>query len=320
MQRSDTDAALLRIGARGSPLALAQARMARDAIAAAAGVPDAEAEARFPIVVIATSGDRIQDRKLAEAGGKGLFTKELEEALADGRIDVAVHSMKDVPTRPPEELAIVAIMEREDPRDAFLSPVADHLDALPQGALLGTASLRRQAQALARRPDLEIVMFRGNVGTRLDKLAQGVAHATFLAAAGLKRLGRAEVITSLIPTDVLLPAAAQGAVGLQILAANAAARELCARVDHAESALRIAAERGFLDALDGSCRTPIAALAERTNDGLRLRAEALTPDGTQRWARDATQAVASAAEAAAFGRTIGDAIRDEAGPALAAVL
>jgi hydroxymethylbilane synthase len=310
--------ALLKVGARGSPLALAQARQARDALADAAGIDPVEREERLPIVAITTAGDRIQDRKLAEAGGKGLFTKELEEALGDGRIDVAVHSMKDVPTRPPETLALAAILPREDPRDAFISPVAKTLLELPPGAKLGTASLRRQAQALAARPDLEIVMFRGNVGTRLDKLARGVADATFLASAGLRRLGEAHVVTSLVDPDLMLPAAAQGAVGLQTRASDKEARMLCARLDHAESALRVAAERGLLEALDGSCRTPIAALAELTPAGLRLRAEALTPDGKRRWRRDETRAVAGPEDAAALGRTLGASIRAEAGDALEA--
>jgi hydroxymethylbilane synthase len=320
MQRSADSSAgrapLLRLGSRGSPLALAQARLARDALADAAGVTPSERDARLPIVVLSTAGDRIQDRKLADAGGKGLFTKELEEALDDGRIDVAVHSMKDVPTTPPPSLALGAILPREDPRDAFISRVAPTLLELPQGARLGAASLRRQAQALALRPDLEIVLFRGNVGTRLIKLEQGVAHATFLAAAGLKRLDREDVITSLIDADVMLPAAAQGAIGLQIRVDDDRVCALCAAVDHEESALRITAERGLLLALDGSCRTPIAALAELVPDGLRLRAEALTPDGKRRWRRDVVRRVKTLADAAALGRAVGAEIRAEAGAAL----
>jgi hydroxymethylbilane synthase len=317
MQRP-APAALLRLGARGSPLALAQARQARDTLADRVGLPAGEREARLPVVAITTAGDRIQDRKLADAGGKGLFTKELEEALADGRIDVAVHSMKDVPTAPPASLALAAILAREDPRDAFISAVASRLEELPQGAKIGTASIRRQAQALALRPDLEIVMFRGNVGTRLDKLARGVAAATFLAVAGLKRLGRADAITALVEPEVMLPAPAQGAVGLQTRAEEARVRDIVAPLDDPESALRIAAERGLLAALDGSCRTPIAALAERTADGLRLRAEVLATDGTRRWRRDAVRAVGTLAEADAFGRDLGADIREEAGDALEA--
>jgi hydroxymethylbilane synthase len=307
---------MLRLGARGSPLALAQARLARGALADAAGLAPDEREARLPIVALTTSGDRIQDRRLADAGGKGLFTKELEEALADGRIDVAVHSMKDVPTEPPARLALAAILAREDPRDVFISPVARRLEELPQGAKVGTASLRRQAQALALRPDLAIVTFRGNVGTRLDKLARGVAAATFLAAAGLKRLGQESVIAALVDPDVMLPAPAQGAIGLQIRGEDAHARQLCAPLDHVDSALRVAAERGLLAALDGSCRTPIAALAELGPTGLRLRGEVLLPDGTRRWARDATRVLASVEAAAAFGRDLGAEIRAEAGDAL----
>jgi hydroxymethylbilane synthase len=316
MQRSRTRAPFLRLGSRGSPLALAQARLARDALAEAAGVARGERDARLPIIVITTTGDRIKDRALAEAGGKGLFTKELEDALDDDRIDAAVHSMKDVPTVPPESLALGAILPREDPRDAFISPVAETLLDLPEGARLGTASLRRQAQALALRPDLQIVMFRGNVGTRLEKLAAGVAHATFLAAAGLHRLGQDGAITSLVDPDTMLPAAAQGAIGLQIRADDQRTLGLCAAVDHAESALRVAAERGFLEALDGSCRTPIAALAELAPGGLRLRAEALTPDGRHRWRRDITRRAKTIEDAAALGRALGAEIRAEAGPAL----
>lgn len=316
MQRTRPDTVLLRIGARGSPLALSQARLARASLAKAAGVSAADFDERLPIVALSTAGDRIQDRKLADAGGKGLFTKELEEALDDGRIDVAVHSMKDVPTLPPESLALAAILPREDPRDAFLSPVARSLMELPRGARLGTASLRRQAQALALRPDLEIVMFRGNVGTRLDKLARGVAHATFLAAAGLKRLDQEGVLTSLVSTDEMLPAPSQGAIGLQIRADDAEAMDLCVALNHPPSAFRIAAERGALRALDGSCRTPIAALAEVGPLGLRLRVEALTPDGRSRWTRDATTTAATPEEAAAFGHALGAEIRAEAGSAL----
>jgi len=219
-------------------------------------------------------------------------------------------------TRPPESLVLAAILKREDPRDAFISPVAKTLLELPQGAILGTASLRRQSQALAVRPDLKVVTFRGNVGTRLEKLAAGVAHATFLAAAGLTRLGRLDVVTSFVEPELMLPAAAQGAVGLQIRANDDAARLLCAAINHPETALRVAAERGFLDALDGSCRTPIAALAELVAGGLYLRAEALTPDGKQRWARQETRDVSSLEDAAEFGRALGASIRDEAGDAL----
>lgn len=270
-------AAPIRIGTRGSPLALAQARE----VAARLRQAHSLGEDAIELVIIKTSGDRITDRPLAEAGGKGLFTKEIEEALLAGDIDLAVHSMKDVPTLLPESLVIRAVLPREDPRDAFISVKFGALAELPQGATVGTSSLRRQAQVLHRRPDLEVVGFRGNVETRLRKLDEGVAEATFLACAGLNRLGLTQHIREPIPTDVMLPAVAQGAVGIEIRIDDAQTAHLVAPLNDEETALCVAAERAFLLRLDGSCRTPIAGLAELQGDSLRLRGEILTPDGRQ---------------------------------------
>ncbi len=267
----------MKIGTRGSPLALIQAGLARDALALAHGL-DPEA---ITIISITTTGDRERNRSLAEIGGKGLFTKEIEEALLAGAIDVAVHSMKDMPARLPDGLVMAAMLPREDPRDAFLSPVASTLTALPRGARLGSSSVRRAAQALHLRPDLEIVPFRGNVETRLRKLEEGVAAATFLAQAGLNRLGLGHEATAIMSVEEMLPALAQGAVGLETRAGDSAIRDLVAAVNDEAAAVTVAAERGFLAALDGSCRTPIAGLAVIEGERVRFRGAALTPDGRQ---------------------------------------
>jgi hydroxymethylbilane synthase len=265
-----------RIGTRGSPLALAQAHEVRARLMAAHG----REEASFEIVVIKTTGDRIQDRPLAEAGGKGLFTKEIEESLLRGDTDLAVHSMKDLPTVLPEGLALAAILPREDVRDAFISLKWPSLDALPPGARVGTSSLRRGAQVKRLRPDLEVVGFRGNVATRFSKLSAGVADATFLACAGLRRLGETDRITHAIETDRMLPAVAQGAIGVEIRADDPATAELVAPLDHRPSAIVVEMERAFLARLEGSCRTPIAALARLEGDTISFTGEILTPDGT----------------------------------------
>ncbi|WP_340109801.1 hydroxymethylbilane synthase [Pikeienuella sp. HZG-20] len=272
-----TPDAPLRIGARGSPLAMAQAIEARDRLMAAHGL----AESAFTITAIATTGDNVQDRPLSEIGGKGLFTKELEVALLDRRIDIAVHSMKDVATVLPAGLIIAALLPREDPRDAFISLRHESFDALPRGATIGTSSLRRGAQALARRPDLKVVGFRGNVQTRMRKLNEGVADATFLAVAGLHRL-RADITAAPIPDDVMLPAVAQGAIGIETRADDAATRRLLAPLNDPETTVLLTAERAFLRALDGSCRTPLAGLASLSGGRLRFRGEILRPDGARR--------------------------------------
>ena len=308
---------LLRLGTRGSDLALAQAREVRRRLGVAhAALRD---EAAVEIVVIKTTGDRVQDRTLAEIGGKGLFTKEIEEALLDGRIDAAVHSMKDVPTWLPDGLIIDAILPREDPRDAFFSRDGEGLADLPAGAVVGTASLRRQAQVLLRRPDLTVVPLRGNVPTRLRKLADGQVDATLLAAAGLKRLGMADRITGLMAPEDMLPAVAQGAIGLELREDDESTRERIAPLGDGPSAQRVAAERACLEVLDGSCRTPIAALAELEDGGetLALRGLVVMPDGSR---AHRAEARGGAGEAAAIGREVGARLRAAAGPAFFAAL
>lgn len=277
MVQSSGVSAVLRIGTRGSPLALAQARQVRERLAAAHGWP---AEA-IEISVIRTSGDMIQDRPLADAGGKGLFTKEIEQALIDGAIDLAVHSAKDMPTVLPDGLALAACLAREDVRDAFISRTATDLRALPAGSVVGTASLRRQAQVRRLRPDLAVVSFRGNVETRLRKLGEGLADATLLALAGLKRLGLAHVVTAIMPVEDFLPAAGQGAIAIETRADDARVRDLLAPIDHTDTTTALAAERAFLGVLDGSCRTPIAGHAVVNERVLRFRGMILRPDGSE---------------------------------------
>ncbi len=306
-----------RIGTRGSPLALAQAREVQRRLVeahAALAAPGAT-----EIVAIKTTGDRVHDRPLAEVGGKGLFTKEIEEALLAGTIDVAAHSMKDVPTWLPAGLTIAAILPREDPRDAFFSRHDGGLADLPEGAVLGTASLRRQAQVLSVRPDLTVVPLRGNVDTRLRKLAEAQVDATLLALAGLKRLEKDAVPYTVLEPEEMLPAAGQGAIGLEVRAEDATAIGLVAAVNHGPSAQRVAAERACLEVLDGSCRTPIAALAELSDDGeaMRLRALVAYPDGSRVYHAERR---GPAREAEALGRAVGAALRDAAGPELFAAL
>jgi len=303
-------APLLRIGTRSSPLALAQAELTKAALLVAHPALKAEG---VEIVPIKTTGDKVQDRTLSEIGGKGLFTKEIEEALFDGRVDLAVHSMKDMPTFLPEGLIIAAMLEREDPRDAFISPVADSIAALPKGAVVGTASLRRQAQVLALRPDLKVQPLRGNVGTRLDKLARGEAAATLLALAGLKRLGRADAATAILSTDQMLPAVAQGAIGIEIRANDDRIKALVAPLDHEPTTIAVTAERAMLAVLDGSCRTPIAAYAEIFGTALRLRGLIALPDGTESH-RAEDSGNATLAGAAALGRALGERLKALAGP------
>lgn len=298
----------VRIGTRGSPLALAQAHETRDRLRAAHGLP----ETAFEIVVIKTTGDKVLDRPLSEIGGKGLFTKEIEEALLDGSIHLAVHSMKDMPTEQPEGLALTAYLPREDVRDAFVSTRhAGGLAALPQGATVGSSSLRRRAQLLNRRPDLKVVEFRGNVQTRLRKLNDGVAEATFLAVAGLRRLGMDDLVRDPIPTDDMLPAVAQGAIGIEQRAADDDVSVLLAPLNDGPTALRLAAERAFLAGLDGSCRTPIGGLAELHGDRLRFRGEILRPDGSQ---RHATEREGPAVDAARLGADAAAELRARGGP------
>jgi hydroxymethylbilane synthase len=285
-----SNAAFLRIGTRGSPLALWQAREVRARLAAAHGVePDAIA-----IAPIRTTGDMIQDRPLAEAGGKGLFTKEIEQALIEGAIDLAVHSTKDMPTVLPPGLMLAACLAREDARDAFIGRKAATLAGLPPGSVVGTASLRRQAMVKRARPDVTVVPFRGNVETRLKKLDDGVVDATLLALAGLKRLGRADAATAILAIEEFLPAVGQGAIGIEARADDARTHDLLARIDHGETRTAIAAERAFLAVLDGSCRTPIGGHARIAADEVAFRGIILRPDGSEALEAARTGAVADA--------------------------
>ncbi|MBS0469909.1 MAG: hydroxymethylbilane synthase [Proteobacteria bacterium] len=264
---------ILRLGTRGSKLALVQANMVRDRLIATGAVCE--------IVILKTSGDRIQDRSLADAGGKGLFVKELEDALLREDIDLAVHSMKDVPTALPPGLSLSAFLEREDPSEAFISHKATSLADLPKGARLGTSSVRRHAQAKRARPDLDVVLLRGNVDTRLKKLDDGEMDAIFLALAGLKRLGLASRATRVLPPSAWLPSLGQGVVGIEIREADTGAREHTGLLNHMPSEIALACERAFQAALDGSCRTPIAGLATIEGDSLSFRGEVLAPDGSE---------------------------------------
>lgn len=304
-------AARIRIGTRGSPLALAQAHEVRDRLAKAHGLPvDAIA-----ITIIKTTGDRVTDRPLSDIGGKGLFTKEIEDALFANEIDVAVHSMKDMQTALPDGLAIGAVLPREDPRDAFISLKHANIGALPPGAVVGTSSLRRKSQVLSVRPDLKVIDFRGNVETRLKKLKDGIAEATFLAVAGLNRLGLADRITAIVPAEAMLPAAAQGAIGLEIRADDQEARALVAPLNDAPTALAVTAERAFLARLEGSCRTPIAGHAVIEGDRLSFRGQVLSVDGKQRYDVSRTGPSDAARE---IGLAAADEILSKADPAILA--
>ena len=298
---------ILRLGTRGSPLALAQARMVRQALAAAHGF-DPE---QIAIEVIRTSGDRIQDRPLADVGGKGLFTKEIEEALAADTIDLAVHSSKDMPTVLPPGLVLSAFMEREDPRDVFISRKAKSIAGLPRGATVGTASLRRQAMVKRKRPDLTIVPLRGNVETRLRKLDEGVADATLLALAGLKRLGLADAATAVLDVNEFLPAVGQGAIGIETRADDARTCELLAAINHADTFSALGAERAFLAVLDGSCRTPIGGHATISGGRLRFRGMVVKPDGSE--AFEATRE-GNVRDAEKLGADAGAELKGRAGP------
>ena len=267
----------IRIGTRGSPLALFQAHETRRLLAAALAIP----EAAIAIVTIRTSGDRITDRPLSEVGGKGLFTKEIDDALLGGAIDIAVHSAKDLPTALPDRIVIAATLAREDTRDALLSPRASRIEDLPEGAILGTSSLRRRAMALRLRPDLRVVDFRGNVETRIRKLEEGVADATILAMAGLNRLGLADRAAGAIEGHGWLPAVAQGTIAIAALAGDAVNHARLAAIDHRPTSLTLAAERAFLAVLDGSCRTPIGGLATLDGDALTIQGMIVRPDGSE---------------------------------------
>jgi hydroxymethylbilane synthase len=266
---------IIRIGTRASPLALAQAYETRTRLMQAHGL----GEDQFEIVKFITTGDKVLGQPLAEIGGKGLFTQELEDALLSGSLDLAVHSMKDVPTALPPGLEIASMLPREDPRDALISLTANSLQDLPKGAKLGSSSLRRNAQALRVRPDLKPVQFRGNVQTRLRKLEEGVAAATFLAVAGLNRLGLSQHISKVMEMDEMLPAVAQGAIGIEIKSSNERARKLVEAIHHADTGIAVSCERAFLAELEGSCRTPIAGHASIKGGTLHFRGQLLTEDG-----------------------------------------
>ena len=272
-----TPASPFNIGTRGSPLALAQAHETRSRLMAAFDLP----EDAFAICIIKVMGDVIQDRALKDIGGKGLFTREIEDALLDGSIDIAVHSMKDMPVDQPGGLVLNTYLPREDVRDAFVSLKAKGLDDLAWGATVGTSSLRRRSQLLAKRPDLNIVEFRGNVQTRLKKLGDGVAEATFLAVAGLNRLNMTDVPRTAVAPEDMLPAVAQGAIGIERRGDDSRAADMLAAIHDGPTGQRLAAERTFLAHLDGSCETPIGGLAELDGGTLRLRGEILRTDGTQ---------------------------------------
>ena len=297
-------APLVRIGTRRSKLALTQSGMMQRAIGRALGVADADLLEAVPLVEIVTTGDRVQDRRLMEIGGKALFTKEIEEALTEGRVDVAVHSMKDVPADQPDGLCIVAVPPREDARDAFVSENFASFADLPVGARLGTASLRRQAQALALRPDLKIEMLRGNVDTRLRKLAEGEFDAILLAVSGLNRLGLHDVVRERLSLDTFLPAPGQGALALQTRSEDPGAAWIAALNDPV-TALAVAAERGAMTALEGSCRTAIGAHATIVEGRLRLTTEMLAPDGSARWRRSGEIGDVTAADAVDQARALG---------------
>ena len=303
----------LLIGTRGSPLALWQARHVMARLASVHGL----AEEAVALKVIITSGDRVRDRPLRDFGGKGLFTKEIDEALLDGAIDLAVHSMKDLPTRLSEGIAVAAVLPRADVRDAFISAKARSLADLPQGAVIGTSSLRRAAQVRRYRPDLRVVDFRGNVETRLKKLGDGQADATLLALAGLERLGLAGHVTSVLSTEEMLPAVAQGAIGMTCRNDDAKTRALLEPLNDAASAAAVSCERAFLASLDGSCKTPIAGLAEFEKDLMRFRGLILTPDGTE-WFE--TQTTDAAERAVTIGTEAGEALLARAGPSFIASL
>jgi hydroxymethylbilane synthase len=306
LAQSSAGPAAVRIGSRGSPLALFQARAVRDRLAAAHAIDPA----RIAIEAIRTTGDMVQDRPLAEAGGKGLFTKEIEEALRDGRIDLAVHSCKDVPTFLPPGLILAGYLPREDARDVLISGKAGSLQELPRGATVGTASPRRQALVRRLRPDLQVVSLRGNVETRLRKLAEGQADATILALAGLKRLQLTGAIATVMSPDEFLPAVGQGAIVVETREDDARTRDLVAAIDHADTATAVACERAFLAVLDGSCRAPIAGHAVIDGGRVAFRGMILKPDGSEAFE---TSRAGNRADAEALGTDAGRELKERGG-------
>jgi hydroxymethylbilane synthase len=295
----------LRIGTRGSPLALAQAHETQDRLAAAHAGLETE------IVIIKTTGDKILDRPLADIGGKGLFTKEIDEAMLADDIDIAVNSMKDVPTWLPDGIILPCMLPREDPRDAFISSNAAEIEGLKQGAIVGTSSLRRQAQILHRRPDLKVVSLRGNVQTRLRKLEEGEVDATFLALAGLNRLGMADAATSVVPVDVCLPAVGQGAIGITCRENDARTQEILEPLNNLATLTCVTAERAMLEVLDGSCRTPIGGLGELEGGEFTLRCLVARTDGSELLE---TSRKGAAVDAVSLGKDAGAELLRRAGP------
>ncbi len=296
----------LRIGTRGSPLALAQAAMTRDTLIAID--PKLAAPGAIEIVAITTTGDRIRDRALSDIGGKGLFVKEIEEALLNGGIDIAVHSMKDMPPDMPAGLTIAALLPREDARDVLIAKSAAAIADFHEGAILGTASLRRQAQILARRPDMRVIPLRGNVETRIAKIERGEADFTLLALAGLKRLGKESAAKAILSIDEMLPAAGQGAIGIEARENDESCLELLSQISHAPTAIALIAERAAVAELEGSCRAPIGAYATIEGDKVHLRALLATPDG-----RNVSRAEGRAllSQAAALGQAIGQQLKKD---------
>ena len=298
----------LKLGTRGSPLARIQTDMVK------ARLMDVFEELRAPgmieVVVISTTGDQIADRPLADIGGKGLFCKEIETALFDGRIDAGVHSMKDMPTWLPDGLTIACMLERADPRDALISRKADSIKTLPEGAVVGTASLRRQAQILAKRPDLKVVNFRGSVGTRLTKLDAGEVDATLLARAGLDRLALPDVPQSVLSPEEMLPAVGQGVIGIECREQDEKLIALFGKIGHEPSSLEVTAERAMLDVLDGSCHTPIGAFATIGDGRLHLRGLVARADGSECFE---TERFGEPADAVSLGRDAGQELRDRGG-------
>ncbi len=307
MQTASLKNGTLKIGTRGSKLALAQAYETRRRLMEAHGLPEEAIE----IIPMSTAGDRIQDRALSEIGGKGLFTEEIEQALTDGRIDLAVHSTKDMPTVLPDGLHLSVFLEREDPSDAFIGRTASRLLDLPQGATVGSSSLRRQALIRRLRPDIQVVIFRGNVDTRLRKLEAGEVDGTFLACAGLRRLGLGDVITDLADLDSFPPAPGQGAIGIETRIGDTRIDALLAPLAHRETGIALACERAFLAALDGSCRTPIAGLATVNGDTVSFHGMILKPDGTE---AHEIRAEGPTSNAAALGTDAAEQLRAKAGP------
>lgn len=298
----------IKIGTRGSPLALAQANQVKDGLVAAHASLSAD---NVEIIVIKTSGDIITDRLLIEEGGKGLFTKEIEEQLLAGDIDLAVHSTKDMPAKLPEGLEIGAYLKREDPRDAFLSPIARTIKDLPKGAVVGTSSLRRQAQVLRARPDLEVIPFRGNVGTRLKKMKSGEVAATLLAVAGLNRLGLGAEITSFLEFDEMLPAPGQGAVAIETREGDEKTANLLSPLNHIETGLCAWVERAVSLGLGASCRMPLGALATVKGDQISAKAALFSPDGKNLWREELTGPIT---DPEGLGSALAEAIKAMADP------